>query len=123
VRVLETVENTTDGTLQVVHTLDLPPCCPISKNPRPGSRIEIAYIPTGKSLEVASLFAYIHQFKGGLRNEEGQLVVRDMEGMLLRIANGCAQVTGVPVHLMAHLLILPKQEMEVDIWSYPKAMI
>jgi NADPH-dependent 7-cyano-7-deazaguanine reductase QueF len=101
--------------LQECHTLALPPCCPISKNPRDGSTISISYEPVNSVLEVASLFAYIHQFVGGLRDEAGELVIRDMEGMIVRIAQDCSQVLGVPVEVQTNLVVLPKQEMKLRV--------
>lgn len=95
------------------HKIDLPECCPISKNPRPGSTIEISYRPCEKSLEVKSLVGYIHSFKGGLHDEYGVLIVRDMESMLCRIAHDCATVLGVEVTLQAQLVILPRQGLEI----------
>jgi 7-cyano-7-deazaguanine reductase len=112
---LEVIENSTTGNLQEEHILDVPPCCPVSKNPRPGSTISIRYYPIGKSLEIASLIAYLHSFKGGLRDDGGNLVVRDMEGMIIRIAEDCQKVLGVPVHVEAHLEIVPRQVMHLAI--------
>ncbi len=101
--------------LQECHTLALPPCCPVSKNPREGSTISISYEPVTCVLEVASLFAYIHQFVGGLRDGAGELVVRDMEGMIAKIAMDCSQVLGVSVEVQADLMLLPKQEMKLKV--------
>lgn len=106
---LQTIPNATNGTLIESHTLDIPACCPVSKNPRPGSLLTISYNPCGCSLEVGSLFAYIHSFRGGLRDDQGELLVRDMEGMVMRIAQDCERVLGVPVEVKAELCIVPKQ--------------
>jgi hypothetical protein len=91
----------------------------VSKNPRPGSTITICYQPAGHVLEVGALFAYIHQYKGGLRDEQGELLVRDMEGMIARIAQDCATTLGVPVRVIAQLVIAPKQEMRVRVSAQP----
>lgn len=96
-----------------LHVLDLPPCCPVSKNPRPGSKLVIRYKPCGLVLEVGALYAYIHQYKGGLRDEAGTLLVRDMEGMVSMIRQHCSEVLGVPVQVKATLLLAPRQEMRV----------
>src|SRR5437667_11370412 len=57
------------------HILELPACCPISKNPRPGSKITIAYRAKDMVLDVTPLYAYINQFVGGLYNATGKLKV------------------------------------------------
>lgn len=111
--------NTTGQRMLERHTLALPPCCPVSKNPRQGSTISIMYRAKQDVLEIASLIAYIHSFRGGLHNAGGELEVRDMEGMLLRIAHDCAQALGVPVRVTAHLMLLPKQEAHVVARGYP----
>ncbi|GHO61333.1 hypothetical protein KSC_002250 [Ktedonobacter sp. SOSP1-52] len=102
------------------HTLELPDCCPVSKNPRPGSKVTISYRAKEMVLDITPLYAYIHQFVGGLRTETGELDVRDMEGMLLRIAHDCAQVVRVPVRVTAQLYVLPKQEMKIVARGYPR---
>ena len=89
-RLPETLPTVEDGRMEA-HILDVPPCCPVSKNPRPGSKLIIRYKPAGKVLEVASLYAYLHQYKGGLRDESGNLLVRDMEGMISLIAQHCSE--------------------------------
>lgn len=98
-----------------MHILDLPACCPVSKNPRPGSKLFIRYRPVGNVLEVGSLYAYIHQYRGGLRDEQGTLLIRDMEGMISLIARHCSEALGVPVQVRAKLAIAPKQEMRISI--------
>lgn len=110
---IETIPNTTSGNMRETHILAIPPCCPVSKNPRPGSKIMISYHPRGQSLEIASLIAYIHSFRGGLRNANGELEVRDMEGMIEQIASDCHNVLGLPVEIETHLYLLPKQEMRL----------
>jgi len=111
----EAIANTTNGTMIESHILDIPPCCPVSKNPRPGSTISITYTPQGCSLEIGALIAYIHSFRGGLYDEHGQLVVRDMEGMIQRIAQECADVLGTDVTVEANLQLVPMQQMKVKV--------
>lgn len=113
-RLPETLPTVEDGRMEA-HILDVPPCCPVSKNPRPGSKLIIRYKPAGKVLEVASLYAYLHQYKGGLRDESGNLLVRDMEGMISLIAQHCSEALGVPVRVRAMLAIAPKQEMRLSV--------
>lgn len=116
---LETVANNTTGDMQEIHILDIPPCCPVSKNPRPGSKITISYCPAGQSLEIASLIAYIHSFRGGLYDSSGQLVVRDMEGMIDRIASECANILQLKVTVQADLELLPRQGMALKTCKKP----
>lgn len=116
---IETIANTTAGTAREQHTLEIPPCCPVSKNPRPGSTITISYVPCGHSLEIASLYAYIHSFVGGLCDEAGTLIVRDMEGMLLAIAQQCAQALRQEVTVEAELQLLPRQIMRLTVEAQP----
>lgn len=120
-RELRTVENDTDGTLTQAHVVALPECCPRSHNPRLGSAATIRYTPQGRSIEIGSLYAYINQYKGGLYDVEGNLVVRDMEGMIQRIAYDCAQAVG-PVVVAAHLVLLPRQEMDIVARGYPEVV-
>ena len=94
-----------------IHLLDIPSCCPVSKNPRPGSVIAIIYRPQANVLEVGALAAYIHQYKGGLKDEHGAIVVRDMEGMVSRIAQDCANAAQTTVAVLAYLHIVPRQRM------------
>lgn len=102
-----------------VHILELPPCCPVSKNPRPGSTLLICYKPQESVLEVGALYAYIHQYRGGLRDATGAIIIRDMEGMISRIAQDCANAVGVPVSVCADLVIAPKQRMYLVVRKKP----
>lgn len=103
------------------HEFALPvACCPRSKNPRPGSVIRIVYRPRGAVLEVGQLWAYVAQYKGGLRDEQGQLVVRDMEGMVGHIAQDCADVLAVPVRIYARIELAPMQRMYLRDRATPK---
>lgn len=112
-RKLTKVANNTTGAMLEEHILDIPACCPVSKNPRPGSKLIIRYSPSGYSLEIASLIAYLHSFKGGLYDDAGQLVVRDMEGMIQCIAEDCYKLLAIPVTVEAHLQVVPRQEMRL----------
>ncbi len=115
----ETLPTVSDGRLEV-HVLELPPCCPVSKNPRPGSTIMICYRPSGIVLEVGALYAYIHQYQGGLRDEAGTIIIRDMEGMVALIAQQCADAVGVAVSVSADLVIAPKQRMYLMVRKKPE---
>lgn len=112
-RNLQTVANNTTGNMIEEHILDIPSCCPISKNPRPGSQLIIRYRPQGCSLDIISLKGYIHCYCGGLYDEQGNLLVRDMEGMLTRVQSDCEAILGIPVQVEANLNLLPRQEMHV----------
>lgn len=103
-----------------VHILNLPSgLCPVSKNPRPESTIKIVYRPKCFALEIARLYAYLHQYNGGLCDETGNIVVRSMEGMIDRVALDCAEVLGVPVRVYADLVLAPREEMRLKARAYP----
>lgn len=89
------------------HQLPLPRCCPISGNPQPGSTITISYRPKDKFLEVYSLRNYIDEFIGG---HEG---VRDMEGMIQKIASDCCQTLGVYVRVDAQIILQDGDQMRL----------
>jgi len=110
---LQTIANSTTGNMLEEHILDIPPCCPVSKNPQPGSQLIIRYRPQGYSLDIISLKGYIHCYCGGLHDEQGNLLVRDMEGMLARIQNDCEAILGILVQVEANLCLLPRQKMHV----------
>lgn len=95
------------------HSLDLPVCCPISHNPRPGSRITISYIPGDSFIEVASLKRYIDSYIGG----KGE--IRSMEGMLQQIAQDCSNAIKATVKIVAELVILPNQQVRIQCKAYP----
>lgn len=98
-----------------MHILNLPSgLCPVSKNPQPASTIKIVYRPRRFVLEIARLYAYLHQYKGGLCDEAGNIVVRSMEGMIDRVALDCAQTLGVPVRVYADLVLAPRETMRVE---------
>lgn len=118
---LQTLPNNTSGSrFFLSHEVTIPVCCPVSRNPRPGSTLTVIYRAKEQVLEVASLYAYLHQFVGGLRDRDGELEVRDMEGMLQCVAHDCAQVLHVPVRLHAQLQIVPRQQVLAIFRGYPK---
>lgn len=94
--------------MEETHILTIPPCCPVSGNPRPGSTIEIRYSPAKQILEVASLRAYVDSYKGGKGD------IRSMEGMIQAITQDCANAVGVMVHTLALLNISPRQKMRLE---------
>jgi 7-cyano-7-deazaguanine reductase len=96
------------------HILKLPPCCPISGNPLPGSTITIEYEGQEAFLEVASLRSFVDSFVGGKDD------IRSMEGMLQEIAQACADILEVHVKLLSDLQINPGQIMRVTCYAFPK---
>ncbi len=103
-----------------VHILALPSgLCPVSKNPQPQSTIKIVYRPESFVLEIGRLYAYLEQYKGGLRDKAGNIVVRSMEGMIDRVALDCAQALGVPVRVYADLVLAPRETMRLKARAYP----
>lgn len=107
-----------------VHILILPSgLCPRSKNPRSESTIKIVYRPKSSVLEIGRLYAYLEQYKGGLRDEAGNIVVRSMEGMIDRVALDCAQVLGTPVRVYAELMLAPRETMRLKARAYPQEVI
>ncbi len=87
------------------HILEIPECCPMTKNPRPGSTLKITYQPADLILEVQSLFDYVKSFVGGRGN------VRSMEGMIQEITKDCALALSVEVTVEADLILTPCQKM------------
>lgn len=63
------------------HLLPLPPCCPVSKNPREGSTINIEYTTTGDVLDVLYIAKYLATFVNG----KGE--IRSAEDMIEQIAD------------------------------------
>ncbi len=117
---METLPNNTSGNrLFMSHTLDIPPCCPVSGNPLPGSTLTISYRAHLLVLEVIALRSYVNSFVGGLRGPDGNIDVRDMEGLILRVAHDCADAVGVPVKVRADLRLRPAQRMSVVARSQP----
>lgn len=89
------------------HTLTLPPCCPISGNPQPGSYVLIGYYARGAFLEVYSLRKYIESFIGGREQ------IRDMEGMIQTLATDCAAAIDAPVLCWADIVLQRGDRMTV----------
>lgn len=121
---IKTLPNNTSGR-RMFQCLEIaiPSCCPVSKNPREGSKITISYRAKKQVLEMAHLYACIHRFVGGLHSEGGSLEIRDMEGMLNRIAWECAQSVGVMVRVRADWYILPKMMVHVIARGYPESEV
>ena len=95
-------------------TLALPiACCPVSKNPREGSTITIRYTPRSCVLEVGALFAYLQTYRGGLKDETGAYIVRDMEGMIMQIARDCGLALGTNVEVQAEINLRPFEIMRL----------
>jgi 7-cyano-7-deazaguanine reductase len=97
-----------DVETEVEHEFEIHTLCPVTKNPRPGSTLTIAYTPKESVLDVIGLDAYLRRFKGGFR-EEGEIVVREMEHLVQRVAEDCARWVGVPVTVTVDALLTPKQ--------------
>lgn len=96
-----------------VHELTIPTgCCPVSKNPFPGSRLFLVYY-SWHALEVGSILRYLHSFVGGQQDAQGKIVVRDMEGMICAIADEAARCLHTFVVVYADLVILPKQKIHL----------
>ena len=66
------------------HILPLPPMCPVSDNPQPGSTLFVLYRPVTSFLEVYSLRTDINTYIGG------RGAIRDMEGTIQQIAQDCS---------------------------------
>lgn len=96
------------------HILQIPVCCPVSDNPRPGSELEIEYTPGETVLEVVSLRAYVDSYQGGRGD------VRSMEGMIQQITQDCANVLGRAVWVRANLVIEPGQRMRLECSAFAK---
>lgn len=87
------------------HILDLTPACPVSQNPKAGSKLEIAYRSKDWHLEVYVLKRFVDQFKGGLKDASGVYLVRDQEHMIQYIAQACADAVQVEVTATADLIL------------------
>lgn len=107
------------ATMHETHVLALPECCPFSKNPLPGSEVRISYDPLDFVLEVQSLRDYIDSYRGGLRDAEGQIFIRSMEGMIQNIAQDAANAVQAHVKVKAKLRIAPDQKMVLVCYANP----
>jgi hypothetical protein len=85
----------------VSHTVDIPTCCPVSGNPRPGSTIRVSYLAYGVVMPVEDLVDMMAEYVGG------RGTIRGMEEMIQEIAQRCAKETGVKVHARADLILTP----------------
>lgn len=96
-----------------VHELEVPTgCCPVSKNPFPGSTIRIGYLSPA-CLEVGSIVSYLHSFVGGQQDSEGEIIIRDMEGMICAIAQESARCLRTCTFVSTRLIIRPKEIMHL----------
>jgi len=100
--------------MRMQHRLTLPVCCPVSRNPRPGSNIALSYLARDRVLEVFSLHQFINQFVGG--HPDG---TRNMEAMIQRITQACANAVGVKVRCEAYLALVPAQSMTLRCCAIP----
>jgi NADPH-dependent 7-cyano-7-deazaguanine reductase QueF len=100
------------------HILPLPSCCPVSKNPQPGSYLMIAYQPQNSFLEVYSLHRFIQKFVGGYN--DGQHHIREMETMIDTIAQTCADTLETPVVIGAYIILQHNDQMVVVSSASPK---
>jgi len=81
-----------------VHEVTVPPLCPKTANPIPGSTLTISYVPDEKLLEVYSLNEYIASFVGS--NE-----VRDLELLTQIVARDCHGILGVNVVVIGKYML------------------
>ena len=97
-----TCKASTSAATIVHHLIPLPPCCPVSGNPRPGSTLRLSYAPSaGIVMPVEDLAAMAAEYVGGLGP------IRAQEEMIQHIAARCAAVVRASVRVRADLLILP----------------
>lgn len=87
----------------VSHGAALPICCPVSQNPRPGSKITVCYIPEGVVFPVEDLESFIAEYVGGHSSRN----VRNMEEMIQDLAVRVKEEVKVPVRVFADLIISP----------------
>ncbi|MGO6879446.1 hypothetical protein ACC734_17035 [Rhizobium ruizarguesonis] len=85
----------------VSHALPIPECCPVSKNPRPGSTVRVSYLPKNIVVPVEALEERVRGYIGGFES------IRGMEEMIQDIAQWRAIETGVRVRAVADLIIQP----------------
>jgi hypothetical protein len=102
-----------------IHELAMPAgCCPRSKNPMQGSKIYIGYL-SKHCLEVGSIYRSLHSFVGGLKDEQGELLIRDMEGMVCAVADEAARTLKTFTVVYARLDIRPKQIVHMVVVGVP----
>ena len=86
----------------VHHVVEIPPCCPVSGNPRPGSTLTLRYIPKGGVvMPVEDLSVMVEEYVGGFG------AIRAQEEMIQNIAARCAALIQQPVRVRADLVIAP----------------
>lgn len=83
----------------------LPPCCPISGNPRDPSSLILTYLPRGWCLEVYSLRQLVERFVGGWKGNAHYPAERNMEGMIRLLVQMAADALGQPVSGRAYLTL------------------
>jgi hypothetical protein len=76
------------------HTVTLPPCCPVSGNPLPGSTLRIRYRAADRVLPVEWLEAEAAAYIGG------RDPIRNMEELVQDFAQRCAREALVPVTVL-----------------------
>ncbi|HYF06161.1 MAG TPA: hypothetical protein VD970_00960 [Acetobacteraceae bacterium] len=99
--------------------IDLPPCCPVSGNPQPGSVLTLDYEPAAEVLESYSVSPVVRQFIGGFRGRGRYAPVRDLEGMLRTLVQMAADALEVPVLGTADL-VLDTGQKRVEVNAEPK---
>lgn len=102
----------------VKHTLQLPECCPVSRNPRPGSTLTIVYRPTTAVLEVYSLRRLIDSFRGGAPDG-----TRNMEAMVQRIHQLCCEaLPDIAVRTRAAIILDTGDQLEITCLQPPPGL-
>jgi hypothetical protein len=80
--------------MTVTHGIKLPPLCPVTGNPQPGSSLKIHYTPLERLLDVFGLEAVIAEYAG---HQE----VRDIEYMVQHLARRFSDTLACEVSLVA----------------------
>jgi 7-cyano-7-deazaguanine reductase len=111
---LQTVGNQNPD-MQMVqrHLVNIPPLCPATGNPQPGSTLSVTYIPKSTLLELYSLSEYVHSFVG-------HETVRDIEYFAQTFAQDCADVLGVSVSVRANFVLDIEQVVKLRIKAVPR---
>lgn len=104
---LDLIPNRNPGLLiEQAHQLQLPILCPASKNPAPGSELEIHYLGGRYFLELFSLERYLNGFIG---HQE----VRDIEYLVQEVAKDCAAALGVRVTVVGRIILAGLKQRQV----------
>lgn len=101
------------------HEVLLPSCCPVSGNPKEGSRFRVSYIPAAQCLEVYSLKHVVADFQGGWKGRGRYPAERNMEGMIRTLAQMCADALDTKVRAEA-ILVLDAGSMSVRVRAEPQ---